>query len=128
MDPLTSIVVYGQDAQLLETRYMVFKQAGFLVHKATSLSEVEAMVARQETRLLLVCHSVPSQDCGAAVEMAAMFAPAMKTLCLTAGRPACSEPSMSAFEGPRRLVEVVGQLCEAPRANPAELVLPLALG
>ena len=105
------ILIYGRDAHLLDTRCWVLEQAGYRVMAVSSLSEAQQAAEVEDARVLVLCHSLSRADCQAAVEMAEAVAPQMKILTLTAGKAAYTEPSMSAFEGPRRLIEEVGKLC-----------------
>lgn len=116
MSKSTSILVYGHDATLLSTRSQVLEHAGFRVLQAFAVGEVEVIVGQHEISLLLVCHSVPLQDCSAAINLCAEIAPGMKVLCVRAGKPTCSEPSVSAFDGPGRLIEEVTRLQKTSEA------------
>ena len=103
------ILIYGRDAHLLDTRRWLLEQAGYRVLSVSGLSEAQQAV--DDAKVLVLCHSLSRADCQAAVEMAKAVAPQMKVLTLTAGKPAYTEPSMSAFDGPRRLIEELGKLC-----------------
>ena len=105
------ILIYGRDAHLLDTRCWVLEQAGYRVLSVSDLSEAQQAAEVEEARVLILCHSLSRADCQAAVEMAEAVAPQMKVLTLTAGKAAYTEPSLSAFDGPRRLIEEVGKLC-----------------
>ncbi len=105
------ILIYGRDAHLLDTRGWVLEQAGYRVMTLSGLSEAQQVAEAQEARVLVLCHSLSRADCQAAVEMAEAVAPQMKILTLAAGSAAYTEPSMSSFDGPRRLIEEVGKLC-----------------
>jgi hypothetical protein len=55
------ILAYGHEADLLETRCMVLRQAGFHVDAASSAKEFEDRIAQAEIpyRLLLIGHTIP---------------------------------------------------------------------
>jgi DNA-binding response OmpR family regulator len=55
------ILAYGHEADLLETRCMVLRQAGFHVDAASSAKEFEACLAQAEIpyRLFLLGHTIP---------------------------------------------------------------------
>ena len=105
------ILIYGRDAHLLDTRGWVLEQAGYRVLRVSSLFQAQQAAEFEDARVLILCHSLSGADCQAAVEMAEAVATQTIVLTLTAGKAAYTEPSMSAFDGPRRLIEEVGKLC-----------------
>ncbi len=114
VDPMRErelILIYGRDAHLLDTRGWVLEQAGYRVLSVSSLSDAQQAAAVEDVRVSILCHSLSRADCEAAGTMAQAIAPQMIVLTLTAGKSAYSEPSMSVFDGPRRLIEEVGKLC-----------------
>jgi hypothetical protein len=76
-----SIVLYGLDEQLLQTRQMVLKSAGYKVSCATKLTQVEQALSCETTDLVVLCHSLSLEECGRAVAMAGSHGTA--TLILT---------------------------------------------
>ena len=111
------ILVYGSDPLLLDTRTMVLEKAGYAVFIAREASDVERIVLSQKISLIVLCHTLSSEKCEAALELAESRRPAMRSLVLTAGTTPCSERShdaiLSAFDGPRKLVETVEKLLQA---------------
>ena len=110
-----SILVYGSDKLLLDTRTMVLENAGFRVFSATESEDAETIIETQGIALIVLCHSLSPQRCEAALRFANALQPAVKTLVLTAGAGTCPEkvPTavLSAFDGPGELVETVQRLC-----------------
>ena len=110
------ILVYGSDALLLGTRTMVLENAGYAVFYALKPSEVEETILSQTIALLVLCHTLSSEMCKAALDFAEGRRPGIRSLVLTAGTSPCSERAhdavLSAFDGPRRLVETVQNLLD----------------
>ena len=111
------ILVYGSDPLLVDTRTMVLEKAGYAVFTAREASDVERIVLSQKISLIVLCHTLSSEKCETALELAESRRPAIRSLVLTAGTTPCSERSqdavLSAFDGPRRLVETVENLLQA---------------
>ena len=108
------ILLYGDDQLLLHTRTMVLERAGLAVLTAIEASDVERIVLSQKISLLVLCHTLSSEKCEAAVSLAESIRPAIRSLVLTAGMPPCSERAhdtiLSSFAGPRSLVDTVERL------------------
>ena len=96
---------------------MVLEKAGYAVFIAREASDVERIVLSQKISLIVLCHTLSSEKCETALELAESRRPAIRSLVLTAGTTPCSERShdavLSAFDGPRRLVETVENLLQA---------------
>ena len=112
--PSEAVLVCGSDEALLGTRTMVLDNAGFRVLSSLSLPEAEAIIKSGEIGLVVLCHSLATEDCEAVLDLSGGQNPPVKTLVLTAGESKCSEhsagPSASAFDGPRKLIETVREL------------------
>ena len=124
MLPPQSILLYGWDERLLETRRLVLERAGFQVWTVKSLADAEKLIAAHPPALLLLCHSLSVRDCEKALEMAHLLLPTMKCLVLTAGTPVCKlsegDEVYSAFEGPGNLVAMIERLLKPDdRRTPA---------
>ena len=109
-------MVYGRDEVLIRTRIMVLEKAGLVVFAALTPSDLEEILLSQDILLLVLCHTLGSEECEAALLFAEGRRPEMRTLVLTAGTSPCSERShdavLSAFDGPRKLVETVNTLLQ----------------
>jgi len=96
---------------------MVLEKAGYSVFTAREASDVERIVLSQKISLIVLCHTLSSEKCETALELAESRRPAIRSLVLTAGTTPCSERShdavLSAFDGPRKLVETVENLLQA---------------
>jgi DNA-binding NtrC family response regulator len=113
----TSIVLFGQNESLLETRRLLLSHAGFQVSTVKSLAEAEKFLFAHPRTLLVLCHSLTPQDCEEALEMAHFHQPAVKCLAITASTPVCAlgedDEVYSAFEGPANLVATVKRLLDS---------------
>lgn len=110
------ILVYGSDDVLLGTRTLVLEKAGYKVFAARETSDLQDILLGQLVSLLVLCHSLSTEKCKAAIDFAENRHPEIRSLVLTAGEAPCSERAhdavLSAFDGPRRLVETVRNLLQ----------------
>jgi CheY-like chemotaxis protein len=108
-----SILIYGRDARLLETRKMVLESAGYRVYLASDLSTADQILPEKQVDLLILCHSLSMEDCGRALALTYHW-PMMRSLVLTAGDDGCRENLLSevilTIDGPPKLVLTVGRL------------------
>ena len=104
-----SILVFGRDPSLLETRAWILEKTGAIVLSATSLSQVEKIAASRNIRLLVICHSVSPADCEELLAFVNSERPETEKLLMTANTPVCplgqKERTVSAFSGPSVLLE-----------------------
>ena len=57
-----SILIYGLDPVLLDTRRMILEHAGFRVEITHNSEEFHGRTARVNYDLLIVCHTVPKTE------------------------------------------------------------------
>ncbi len=112
--PTSLILVYGRDARLLETRSWVLEQAGYGVVSAMWWNEAEALARSEPLDLAVLCHSLSAEETQAALVALRRLRPKMQRLVLTVGATAITdgqqEAVLSAYDGPRKLLEAVAQL------------------
>ena len=118
-----SILMYGRDAQLLETRRMVLETSGHKVRTTMDLSEIDRIAAFQNFDLLILCHSLSMEQCGRALALAHSRWPSVESLILTAGAAGCTTPLtervLDAMQGPAKLISTVGQIAKSEASLPA---------
>ena len=117
-----AILVYGRDPALLETRRMVLASVGYDVTEAANLSQVKRTLSERPLDLLILCHSLSTDDCHHTLALATSRWPLMRILVLTAGASGCSTQLISevldAIKGPRELLSTVAKLVKTePTAN-----------
>ena len=109
-----SILVYGRDPSLLDTRRWVLEKAGYRVLSAQTLAEAERIASTEPISLLVLCHSLTTQDCQDALAAANMLQPEMRRLLISANTPVCSHEHkdfvLRAFDGPSALIAAVQEL------------------
>jgi DNA-binding response OmpR family regulator len=107
----TSILMYGHEPRLLETRQWVLEKAGFAVRGTTHLSEAMKLVEEHGPTLLIVCHTLSAADCDQVLTEVRVRRPDMKMLILTTHLPVSHQGHgvevLSAFIGPRVLLAAV---------------------
>ena len=113
-----SILIFGRDPRLLETRRLILERCGYVVWTAGELATATLILAREDIRLLILCHTIAKEDCGLALALAHR-ALATQCLVLTAGRTGCvsdrsnqapdqrPDLSLDAREGPLQLIAAV---------------------
>ncbi len=111
------IVVYGHDPTLLDTRTWVLERAGYRVLQASQFSELEQAADSLSVDLVVMCHTLTPQQCEEARASLQRQQPATKRLLITTNRlfslQAMGEPVISAFDGPRALIDVIEKVLSA---------------
>ncbi len=112
----TAIVVYGHDQSLLDTRSWVLQSAGYRVLQASRRSELEQTADDARVALVVLCHTLTQEEreeTGSFLDRRADI----KRLLITANRPVLqqrrSDPMVSAFDGPRALIDMVDTMLAA---------------
>ncbi len=113
MTPKSVIVVYGHDQTLLDTRSWVLQGEGYQVLQALQRSDLEQAANQQPVALVVLCHTLTGEEC----DQSRVFLncrPEIKRLLITANRPLSqetrSEAAVSAFDGPRALIDMVNRM------------------
>jgi DNA-binding response OmpR family regulator len=110
---MTSILIYGRDANLLETRAQVLEQAGHRVRTVASLDALHRMLSTEQADLLILCHSLSMEDCGRSIALTIRW-PQTKSLILTVGLKGYDAQIeglvLDMMNGPTKLVSAVGKL------------------
>ena len=113
-----SILMYGQDRVLLETRRMVLESHGYRVVAVNDLCAIPSgSIAHFD--LLILCHSVAQVECELVQEIAALRWPSIGSLLLQTGADGCTGLPGRAFDsmdGPDKLLAVVHAEVERPHS------------
>lgn len=109
MPPVPSILMYGRDICLLQTRALVLQHAGYRV---AAVQNWLGAPAHEAIDLLILCHSLTQQQRRKALEDASDQWPTAKQLCLTPTNGPIDTDCLTfdSFGGPEKLIEVVGKL------------------
>jgi len=109
-----SVLMYGHDASLLDSRKWVLESRGYRVHTIQRLSQLNHIPATSPVSLLVLCHTLTSQDAVDASTRASARWPGLKQLQLVAD--SSRYPSqvlgqvMHTLDGPGRLIHKVSEL------------------
>ena len=121
----TTILIYGRDTGLLQTRRLLLEASGYRVLMATELAEVKRVVGAEGIDLLILCHSLSTAETQEALAVVAAHTHKVHTLIMAAywGSYSAGVPDLvlEAMEGPAHLVSAVERLVEHParaRAHP----------
>ena len=105
-----SILMYGNDQDLLESRTWVFETRGYRVFAAHDLASIPSVQNGITFDLLIVCHSVSDAECDLVHRLALSRWPGIDCLLLHAGPSGCTEPFARMFDtlnGPEKLLSAV---------------------
>ncbi len=99
-----SVLVFGRDYQLVHTRSLILERAGFHVHTASSLPDIQQLHSEPSMDVMLLCHSLSRQECDEALIIAQKRWPQIQTIVLVSGSSDCGSSSadavMEATDGP----------------------------
>ncbi len=114
MNKPVSILFYGRNERLLETRSWMLGNAGYRVSTAMELVEFERILQSGPISLSIVCHTLSAEQQRAALTIAKVLRPTVKTLLLiTPHLPMPEEDAdelLSISEGPGALVASVNRI------------------
>jgi hypothetical protein len=85
--PAKSLLLYGRDVTLAETRSLILKSAGFTVHIAKNSVEAERLLMSVPLDLFVFCHSVPFEEASGVLSTIRAVQRMLKTLVLVAVGP-----------------------------------------
>ena len=114
MNHLPSILIFGSAPDLIETRRLVLKHAGFDVTVSLSLDHVTDLLASRDFDLFILCHSLsPSQSESALLEVHTLR-PKTKNLilskALTSRVTDKDDTVLAAFASPQTLIAAAKSL------------------
>ena len=106
-----SILLFGRNTRLLESRKMVLQSVGYRVYVASDLSTASRMLGNVEIDLLILCHSLPMEDRGRALALNHLC-PMMRSPVLTAREDCCRDTLLTevreAVGVPAELASIAG--------------------
>ena len=121
MQPTGTVLIYGHDPLLLQTRRRILEQAGYTAWAAEVLDEVESIITTNAVELLIVCQTLSDEEGEAAITLAHQIRPEMKTLVMSLTRQrllkTAHETPFNVSTGPRNLLDTVQKLMGKPREN-----------
>jgi hypothetical protein len=108
---MTSILIFGLDHTLLQTRHWILSRHGYATQVATDLSEVERGLAEDSIRLLILCYTLNEHQCDRALALG-HSCPGTQILLLAHGNCTGDGASevLNVFEGPEELLSAVDKL------------------
>ncbi len=110
------ILIYGRDPMLLETRQRILEHEGYSVLTADPPSRGIEVMASSKIDLLILCHSLSTDECHGILSVLQDRQPQAKSLSLVAARSGCRDQLLSevldAMQGPAKLVSTVTKLVD----------------
>lgn len=116
-----SILIFGHDARLLETRKWALLSRGYRVLTATHLAELDSIPATPPVNLLVLCHTLSAKEGACAVAHATSRWPEIKQLALM--RDSSKRPSqllgqvLHTLDVPNRMLTKVSELVGYARSS-----------
>ena len=118
---MNTVVIYGRDPRLLETRQWLLETEGYHVLTITDIAQIESIPPPVD--LLILCHTGPSDECARVLDLALARWPGVRELVLVArgATTACIHESESFYtvEGPAKLISLVHHLLPSNRPQAA---------
>jgi DNA-binding response OmpR family regulator len=74
-----SILIYGRDAHLLETRKWVLQSRGYRVTTIPSLADIDLLPLAPAFELIILCHTLPEKEAEVATALASSDGPQSST-------------------------------------------------
>jgi hypothetical protein len=110
--PGSTVLMYGTDAFLLETRRLVLTSTGYLVSCVLSLSDLEHFLRFRHPHLVVLCHSLSPEAQEQACRIVRRTSPESRTLLLSTydGTMPKDGAVVNCFEGPARLISAMAEL------------------
>ena len=119
MSPAANILCYGKNPVLLKTREAVLAKR-YDVTVVYSLDEIANIPAATQFDVLLLCHSLSTEDCHACSEIARHRWPKCKVVALTASGSGCAneqaDRNLPGLDGPTALLSTIQELTQTPRS------------
>ncbi|NYF78507.1 hypothetical protein [Granulicella arctica] len=114
MQALPSVLLFGQDHQLVETRGWVLEKAGLRVHTAMSILDLDRIATREKIDLFVLCDSLLPKARTESTALIRSRWPLSKRLTLEPSTVSVEldprENILSAMEGPRELITTIQKL------------------
>jgi CheY-like chemotaxis protein len=103
-----SILLFGKDAMLLQTRRWLLERSGYVVRTASDLTELDRMSAEGPVDLLILCHSLSVEEAALAEAVVSSRYARVKILALVIGTSrrgdALHAATVATNEGPAGLL------------------------
>jgi DNA-binding response OmpR family regulator len=110
------VLLFGNDAHLLETRRWVLESADCRVYAASNFLALNQILGDRPIDLLILCHTLTSEECDRAESIARTYTRKTRVLVLTASNfVSCEKRAdavVNAYEGPKTLLETVDHLLD----------------
>lgn len=113
MNENAHILIAGRDASLLDTRGLVLQSAGYKV--STTLQPIAQAPGLNGVGLLIVCHTLSTEERQSDLAALVGAAPQTKALCLTPHKGPLEPciPTLDSYQGPYEMLRVVNRLLSA---------------
>jgi DNA-binding NtrC family response regulator len=109
-----SILLFGRDPMLLQTRQWLLEARGYRVRTPSDLGELERMASDGPVDLLILCHSLSAEDSVRAAAAVSSRQPRARILVLTGSSSSqmmgLHAATMDSGDGPEGLLACVGRL------------------
>ncbi len=111
-----SILIYGRDPSLLETRRMLLETPGGEIYAARDQAETQRLIRDGKAGLLVLCYTLSVQDREEILASARALHPAVRVLALLADgseEDPAKEEAFDVFNGPAALKTKVERMLQS---------------
>lgn len=114
-----TVLMYGADAFLLETRRLVLTSAGYLVNCVLGLYDLEHFLKFRHPDLVILCHSLSPEAQEQASRQVRRTSPQSRVILLSTfdGNVSRTASVVNCFDGPERLISAMAELASRPLAR-----------
>jgi hypothetical protein len=109
-----SVLIYGHDARLLESRKWVLQSCGYRALSIRNLAGLNRVPQNPQIQLLVLCYTLTAKECESAIAHAKLRWPNVKELALVRYSAGESAPILAdvqkALDAPDPLLSMVGEL------------------
>jgi hypothetical protein len=121
MSSQISVLLYGRDRQLSETRQLILQRAGYGVWVATDLAQMDALSDVDGIDLVILCHSLTLEECGRALAFGRCRWPFVQSLFLSTVGSWCeageSDQVFDSTQGTEKLLVALNQIFSAEKSS-----------
>jgi hypothetical protein len=127
----TSVLLYGRDSSLLETRQLLLEKHGYKTSMTIDFRDVERILSHETIELLIMGHTLSLEDTGRVLALSQTIRPWPKCLFLTnslsSEDPGSSAETFNMSKGPAQFIARVQRMLPLNGLASASNDLPDAL-
>lgn len=112
------ILSAGYDRELMQTRSMLLRHAGFVVDEAYTLAGVLSLVTSDSIDAVLLCHTIPRNECRWLISSIRDVRRLLPIICIKAGiYDSPQDECLITTNEPADLLAVLGRATQTPHSR-----------